>query len=203
MKLKAKKYKKILKFYPDEYDFLTLHCKQVTKLAIQLFDETRSLHHLSKKGKEYLINASLLHDIGYIINSISHNKHSCKFIINNSQLRWNKKKREIIACIARYHRGPFPKKTHKIFAKLSEKKQRIVTILSALLRIADGLDYTHQNSVKSLNVQIDKDKVTIIVIPRNGLTPTTDIERARKKTDLFVHLFHWKDIVFVKKDNDI
>ncbi len=193
MKLKAKKYKKNLEFYPDGYDFLTSHCKQVTKLAIKLFKETRSLHHLGKKDKEYLIN------IGYTIDSISHNKHSCKFIMNNSQLRWSKKKREVIACIARYHRGSFPKKAHKIFGKLSEEKQTIVTILSALLRIADGLDYTHQNSVKSLNVQIDKDKVTITVIPRKGLIPTTDIERARKKSDLFVHAFHLKEVVFEKK----
>lgn len=202
MKLKAKKYKKILEFYPDGYDFLTSHCKQVTKLAIQLFKKTRSLYHLGKKEKEYLIYASLLHDIGYIIDSISHNKHSCKFIMNNSHLRWNKKKRKVIACIARYHRGSFPKKSHKICGTLSKKKQKIITILSALLRIADGLDYTHQNSVKSLDVQIDKDKVTITVIPRKGLMPTTDIERARKKSDLFVHVFRLKEVVFEKNKNE-
>lgn len=202
MKVSGKKYNKILEYYPEEESFLTVHCKQVTKLAIQLFKKTRSLHHLGKKEKEYLKNASLLHDIGYTIDGISHNKHSFRFIMQNPNLPWGKKTRKVIACIARYHRGPFPKQTHKIFGKLSEKKQRIVTVLSALLRIADGLDYTHQNSVKSLNVIIKKDKVTFEIICRKGTEPTTDIERGKKKSDLFTHIFQLKDVIFLDKGGE-
>ncbi len=197
--MKKKKYKEILSHYPEEYPDLVSHCKQVTKLAIQLFNKTCSLHKLGKKEKKYLIYASLLHDIGYIIDSISHNKHSCKFIIENSSLPFCKKAREVIACVARYHRGPLPKQTHKIFGKLDGKKQEIVTILSSLLRIADGLDYTHQNSIKSLKVKIDSDRVLIEVNPSKGSIPTIDLERSKKKSDLFAHVFQFKEVHIIGK----
>lgn len=196
MKIDKKKYKNIFKFYPEECDFLISHCRQVAKLAIQLFKQTQSLHQLGKKEKKYLLYASILHDIGYTMDSISHNKHSCKFIINNPHLKWSKKTRNIIACIARYHRGSFPKQTHKLFGKLNPKNQSTVSILSALLRIADGLDYTHQNSVNSLNVKIKKDTVTIEIIPNKDIIPQIDIDRAKKKSTLFASVFQLKEVIF-------
>ncbi len=200
MKINSKKYKNILEFYPEEYDFLISHCRQVTKLALQLFKQTKSLHSLNKKEKKYLLYASLLHDIGYKTDSISHNKHSYQFIMNNPHLRWSKKTKKIVACIARYHRGSFPKQTHKLFGKLSPKKQGVVTVLSALLRIADGLDYTHQNTVKSLNVKIEKDTVIIEIIPAKDVIPKIDIDRAKKKSALFVSVFQLKEVIFCLKD---
>lgn len=200
MKINRKKYKKILEFYPDEDDFLISHCRQVAKLALRLFKQTRSMHSLNKKEKRYLLYASLLHDIGYKIDSIAHNKHSCQFIMNNPHLQWSKKTKKIIACIARYHRGSFPKQTHKLFGKLNPEKQNIVIILSALLRIADGLDYTHQNSVKSLNVKKEKDTVTIEIIPAKNVIPEIDIERAKKKSLLFTSVFQLKEVIFCLKN---
>ncbi|MGC8737546.1 MAG: HD domain-containing protein [Candidatus Hydrogenedens sp.] len=200
MKVKKKKYKEILSYYPEENWDLIAHCKQVKKLAIQLFEKTYSLHKLGKKEKKYLWYASLLHDIGYIVNGYSHNKHSCKFILNSPLLSCAKKKRKIIACIARYHRGPSPKESHKIFGKLNKEKKRIVLILSALLRIADGLDYTHQNSVKSLNVKIEKDKVTIEIITDKDIVPQIDMNRAKKKSNLLATVFHLQEITFCLKD---
>jgi len=194
--MKKKKYKKILQFYPEEYKELIAHCKQVAKLAVLLFEGTRPLHHLRKKEKKYLLYASLLHDIGYTVDSISHNKHSCKFIMNNSSLPFGKKTRRIVACIARYHRGTSPKETHKIFRKLGSKEQKTVAILSAILRIADGLDYTHQNSIQSVSVQIEDNKMTLTVTPNKQVSPTTDIARAQKKSQLFTHLFSLKEIIF-------
>ncbi len=194
-----KKYKQILKYFPEEHSSLSTHCLQVTKLALQLFKKTCSLHQLGKEEKKYLTLASLLHDIGYSIDAISHNKSSSKFIIKNAIPHCRKKEKKVIACIARYHRGAFPKETHKIFGKLSARKQRAVKILSSLLRIADGLDYTHQNSVKSLEVYYDEDRIIIEVSPRKGSNTAIDIERARKKSDLFLHIFPLKEIVIIEK----
>ncbi|HOQ31392.1 MAG TPA: HD domain-containing protein [Candidatus Hydrogenedens sp.] len=200
MKINSKKYKNLLEYYSDEYSFLVPHCRQVAKLAIQLFKQTKSLHSLKKKEKKYLLYASLLHDIGYEVESISHNKYSCQFIMNNPYLQWSKKTKKIVACIARYHRGSFPQQTHKLFGKLSPKKQNVVTILSSLLRIADGLDYTHQNSVKSLKVKIEKDTVTIEVIPAKDIVPKVDIDRAKKKSHLFASVFQLEEVIFCLKN---
>ncbi|MCX7999995.1 MAG: Ppx/GppA family phosphatase, partial [Leptospiraceae bacterium] len=61
------------------------HVEQVTRLALNLFDQTREIHKCSSEEREYLEAAARLHEIGFGISHSSHHKHSY-YIIRNSEL---------------------------------------------------------------------------------------------------------------------
>lgn len=185
----------------EQYPFLTSHSVQVCKLALEIFKQSKFLHNLGKKEKKLLAYASLLHDIGYTKDVMRHNKHSRDIILGMKIPNCSKKDQKIIACIARYHRGAFPRPTHKVYKELNEKDRKIVDTLSAILRIADGLDYTHQSSVKEIIRKYNKDTNTLIfeIVFRPNISSYVDLERGKNKSDLFTKLFRIPVIIKEKQ----
>jgi exopolyphosphatase/guanosine-5'-triphosphate,3'-diphosphate pyrophosphatase len=59
--------------------------------------------------------------------------------------------------------------------------------LSAILRIADGLDYSHDSCVDSLACDIRSDKVIIRLKTKCGCS--AGIRQALKKADLFQQIY--------------
>ena len=142
-------------------DFDRGHCEHVAKLSLNLFDELKSLHKLSKLNKEYLEAAALLHDIGYHISYGQHHKHSYYIIRNSGLLGFNDLEISVIANIARYHRKSHPKPGHTEFNSLPAKQQNIVKMLSGILRVADSLDRTHSKSVKDIKIETNEATVKL------------------------------------------
>jgi exopolyphosphatase/pppGpp-phosphohydrolase len=139
------------------------HTLQVTRLALRLFDEckTDALHGLGAPERFVLQCAALLHDIGWIKGQQKHHKTALNLILESPLLTFDERHRLLIGSIARYHRKALPQKSHDHFAALSTRDQRIVSILAALLRVADGLDRTHENIVEDLTCKVTNDKIII------------------------------------------
>jgi exopolyphosphatase/guanosine-5'-triphosphate,3'-diphosphate pyrophosphatase len=81
---------------------------------------------------------------------------------------------ELIAQIARYHRKSAPKQSHPQFAQLGTDDQRLVRSLAAVLRVAIGLDRSHEQRVTGLRVETDDDRIRIEV--RAGATSDIALE---------------------------
>jgi exopolyphosphatase/guanosine-5'-triphosphate,3'-diphosphate pyrophosphatase len=129
------------------------HAAQVTRLALSLFDQTRSIHQLGDREREWLEYAGLLHDIGVHISYPRHHKHSY-YLIKNGDLRgFEPEEIEVIGLVARYHRSATPKKTHEGFAELGGKQRRTVRTLAAILRLAEGLDRSHAQAISGIELQ--------------------------------------------------
>ena len=93
------------------------HAQQVARLAVALFEETRAVHALTDREREWLEYAALLHDIGVHISYEQHHKHSY-YLIKNGDLRgFEPDEIEMIALIARYHRRGTPKRHHDGFGR--------------------------------------------------------------------------------------
>ena len=128
------------------------HAAQVGRLALSLFDQTQPAHGLTAREREWIEYASLLHDIGVHISYGRHHKHSY-YLIKNGDLRgFEPEEVEVMALVARYHRRGLPKRSHGGYASLSQPLRRTVKILSAMLRVAEGLDRSHQQSVGSFEI---------------------------------------------------
>ncbi len=162
------------------------HSHHVAKLAVQLFDQTTALHKLGEREREWLEYAALLHDIGYLINSRQHHKHAYYLITNSDLDGLAAEENEIIANIARYHRRALPELKHKSYEGLPLKSRRTVQKLSALLRIADGLDRSQFAVVQKLKVKLGN-PVTIVLYTTSD--PELEIWAARTRADLFVRVF--------------
>lgn len=137
------------------------HTRQVTRLALRLFDELRPLHGLGAEERFWLQCGALLHDIGWIEGQRGHHKTALRIILNTPLLPFDAQERLIIGSVARYHRKALPREKHDHFAALEPTEQRIVCVLAAILRVADGLDRTHQSTVEDLSCEIQPGQMIV------------------------------------------
>jgi exopolyphosphatase/guanosine-5'-triphosphate,3'-diphosphate pyrophosphatase len=128
------------------------HARHVASLSVALFDQTKERHGLGERERALLEYAALLHDVGHHISYPGHHKHSY-YLIKNGDLRgFDPLEIELLANVARYHRRGHPRKAHAAFAGLPKEARRAVRVLAGLLRVADALDRSHRQVVRSLAV---------------------------------------------------
>jgi len=128
------------------------HAQQVARLALNIFDQTRSVHGLGDREREWLEFGGLLHDVGVHISYERHHRHSY-YLIKNGDLRgFDPQEIEVIALIARYHRQATPKKSHEGYGDLRGSLRRTVKALSAMVRLAEGLDRSHAQAIEGIDL---------------------------------------------------
>jgi len=132
-------------YFPD-------HSQHVARLALALFDQTRPIHGLTDREREWLEYAAILHDVGVHISYEQHHKHS-HYLIRNGDLRgFEPDEIETIALVARYHRQTTPKRSHDGFGDMRRRSRRAIRTLAAILRLAESLDRSHAQTVAGLEL---------------------------------------------------
>ncbi len=169
------------------FDWEYRHAQQVAALALQLFDATQPLHGLGPVDRELLEYAALLHDIGYHISHRSHHKHGL-YLIKHADLRgFTSEEIAVLANVVRYHRGSLPKPTHADYIALPEEDRVRVCKLAALLRLAEGLDRSHNQNVRALHVRLEADRLVLHLETRGD--PELEIWGVRRSAELFAQTF--------------
>ena len=163
------------------------HAHQVTKLALRLFEELESLHGLGLSERLLLQSAALLHDIGLVYGVDAHHKASRDIILKAEKIPLTDRERTIVALVARYHRKSPPEAKHKYYKDFSSYDREIVDVLSAILRVADGLDRSHKGRVKNISAAISSDKITLKLEADEPVQE--ECEFAKTKGDLLENVF--------------
>jgi len=172
------------------------HSEQVSRLAVRLFDDLAGAGSSlcederdwrSPVNRELLEASAVLHDVGYLINYSKHHKHSQHLIVHSDMPGYTSRQLDIVAQVARYHRRSRPKQSHASFARLDRRDQELVRRLSAILRIADGMDRTHMQSVRDASVLLVDGAAVFRVsgVDEDGV----DIWGAERKAGLFEEVF--------------
>ena len=129
------------------------HSRRVAALALTMFDATKRIHGLGTREREWLEYAGLLHDIGNHISYEKHHRHSY-YLIKHGDLRgFEPEEIAIIALVTRYHRRAIPQKTHEGMTALAKGQRRVVTILSAFLRLAETLDRSRHGVIRAMEIR--------------------------------------------------
>jgi len=135
----------------ERCNFYAEHAQQVVRLALAIFDQTRAVHGLTDREREWLEFAALLHDIGSLISYERHHRHSY-YLIRNGDLRgFDPDEIEVIALVARYHRRGTPKRSHEEYARLPAPLRKTVRTLASILRVAESLDRSHTQTISGLD----------------------------------------------------
>ncbi len=161
------------------------HGEQVRALALTLFDDLAESLEAGADERALLEAAAILHDVGQMVTYKNHQKHSFQLIVHADRLNLKAEERLLVAHIARYHRKSGPSENHTDFTQLKPEDQRIVRRMSALLRVADGLDRGGSATVGDIAVSLSPDQVRIEVTPGE---PGTDLSlecwAASRKSDV-------------------
>jgi len=137
----------------ERCNYYAEHAQQVVRLALAIFDQTRVVHGLTDREREWLEYAALLHDIGTHISYARHHRHSY-YLIKNGDLRgFHPDEIEVMALVARYHRRGTPKRSHEEYARLATPLRRTVRTLASILRVAESLDRSHTQTISSLDIR--------------------------------------------------
>jgi exopolyphosphatase/guanosine-5'-triphosphate,3'-diphosphate pyrophosphatase len=94
---------------------------------------------------------------------------------------------EIIANVARYHRGAEPKKKHEGFGGLDANDQLRVRQMAAVLRIAGGLDRSHNQIIRSVQIAGSPGQVELTV--HAAEYPEVDLWACRRRAGMFEKVF--------------
>ncbi len=152
-------------------NFDEAHASQVARLALELFDSAKEikLHTLGDHERELLYYASMLHDIGIFLSYDNHHLHTYYLIRNAELLGFDQTEIELIALIALFHRKSRPsKKKHEQYAALDKPKRKLVQFLSALLRVAEGLDRSRKAVIRHARFTNPKDHLVHLELQTVG-----------------------------------
>ena len=130
------------------------HAEHVARLALSLFDQSRAIHGLGGRAREWLEYAALLHDIGGHISYLNHHKHSYYLIREGGLRGFEPEEVEAIALLARSHRRGRLKKSNRSLLSLPPAARRAVRAGAAILRIAESLDRSHGQVVGQVKLQL-------------------------------------------------
>jgi exopolyphosphatase/guanosine-5'-triphosphate,3'-diphosphate pyrophosphatase len=173
-----------------KYNYDEAHAHRVSRLAVELFDQTRKLHGLEEGDRLLLEVSAQLHDIGQFVSFSSHHKHSFYLIKSSHIVGLDDDSEEIVANVARYHRKSLPRLKHDSYRVLSPSRRNRVSRLAALLRVADALDYEHSGKVRRFRIGLQNKRVTLRLQGAGDLL----LEKwsLLRKSDLFERVFKVK-----------
>jgi len=142
------------------------HSERVARLSLQLYDGltaagllrapdgTGTANGNASHLRSSLNAAALLHDVGKAKGNKGHHKESLELIKKyGTPLGWNDEDLRLAALVARFHAGALPSRSHKALRDLLPEEQRNVIRLSAMLRLANALDSSHEGHVRRLKIE--------------------------------------------------
>jgi len=176
------------------------HAEHTVFLALRLFDELRHLkrHEYGDVESELLKYAALTHDIGTFLSHSNHQKHAYYLIRNSDLLGFNDTEIDVIANVALYHRKGIPKKRHENLADLGRKERRRVGVLSAILRLAEGLDRSHLGLVKDVRLEWERPARRFVLTLLSNADCQLEVWGVQNSRDLFEYVFEAPLIVRVE-----
>jgi exopolyphosphatase/guanosine-5'-triphosphate,3'-diphosphate pyrophosphatase len=130
------------------------HSEHVAKLSVDIFRSLHKHYELNDRLMPLLEAAAILSNVGASVSYSKHHLHSYYMIRNSDLVGFSEEDIELIALAARYHRKGVPKKSHDEYAALSEERQQDVDVMAGILRIATGLDRSHDQCVRSVSASI-------------------------------------------------
>ncbi len=163
------------------------HGQHVAMLAVTLFDELTDYLGLLPQDRLLLEVAAIVHEVGSFISRRSHHKHSLYIIRNSEIFGLNDQETRIVALVARYHRQALPQLSHPFMRELTREERIRVSMLAALLRVADALDRSHTQRIQLGKVRIEKNALLLHV----GRSVNVSVEELalQGKADLFERVF--------------
>lgn len=142
------------------------HSLNVQQHAIKLLQVCRKLFHVHPMDELCLQLAALLHDVGKYISQEGHELNSYHILKSMELIGLSDKQKDMIASIALYHpRGV----TVPIRSYYSDEENLTLARLTSILKLANALDCSHQQSIKDIKIMKKNDSLIIRPVHESSL----------------------------------
>lgn len=152
----------------------------VETLALSIFDAMKKLHGLGKREKLLLQIAAQLNDCGKYISQTDVGECTFRIIMATEIIGLSHAEREIVAYVAKYNRDDF--EYYEILREkttLSREAYLTIAKLTAILRVANGLDRSHKQKFKEVKILLKENELIISVDTPQDITLETGLLTAR------------------------
>ena len=178
------------------YEAYSPHVKAQLKICDELFDALRKPGGMTKREKLLTEVASLLHDCGKYVSSVTAADCSYEIIMASEIIGLTHQEREIIACSVKYNVQDIPQ-YEELADKLTEEAYLTVGKISQILRLANALDRSHQQKIRDLKATV-KGRQLIVTA---SATEDIGLEKMifESKADAFERVYSIRPVIKEKR----
>lgn len=132
-------------------------------ITMTIFDSMKKVHGLGSRERFYLRIAAILHDCGKYISMMDIGETSYHIIMATEIIGLSHMEREIVANVVRYNHSPFAYYNNMQSKSMSNEAYLIIAKLTAILKVANGLDRSHKQKLKGVRATL-KDEELILTL---------------------------------------
>jgi exopolyphosphatase/guanosine-5'-triphosphate,3'-diphosphate pyrophosphatase len=151
-----------------------IHSAYVARIAAQLFGGILGAGVpviLPVKARSLLEAAAILHDVGRAEGQHNHQKKSFRMIRGRiPPPGWTAADMEIVASIARYHRGALPAPGQKSWSAVPVEQKESVLFLAGILRLATAFGSDANSIITGMKVESAEEPAAALTIHAAGYT---------------------------------
>ena len=140
-------------------------------IALQIFDSMKRVHGLKDRERLLLRLCAILHDCGKYISMQNLSECGYNIIMSTEIIGLTGREREIVANVVRFNHSTFAYYGERGFeGRLTAKDYMIVTKLTAILRLANGLDRSHKKKFTDVRIRLREGQLQISVSTKKDIT---------------------------------
>ena len=154
----------------ERYHYDAQHAKSVEKFALAIFDSLKKSHGLDLHARYLLRAACILHDIGKFVCLRSHAIYSYRLIVSVDIFGYSYLDKRIIAWVAYYQAASLKEDDSVVPVHIDRELRPLVAKLAAIVRMADAMDRSYKQKIKSCKVQIKDNTMLVIAKSKQELS---------------------------------
>ena len=168
------------------------------KIALTIFDSMKKVHGLGARERLLLRLATLLHDCGKYISMVNLGECSYSIIMATEMIGLSHMEREIVANVVKFNHEEFEYYDVAKASTLDPEAYLKIAKLTAILRIANGLDRSHKQKFKDVKSVLKENVLTITV--ETGEDITLEKGMFWHRADFFEEVYSVKPLIKQKKN---
>ena len=137
------------------------HVQQVERLAVTIFEAIAKSYSMGEYERLLLRATCILHDIGKYICMRSHSLYSYQLICSTDMLGLSDRDKNIVALASYYHANRLFDQSKPQAPPVPRDMVAIVAKLAAIVRLADALDRSYLQKIRSCSVTLKDNKLKI------------------------------------------
>lgn len=169
------------------------------KIALTIFDSMKKVHGLGQRERLLLRLATLLHDCGKYISMVNLGECSYSIIMSTEMIGLSHIEREVVANVVKFNHEEFEYYDVLKATTLDKESYLKIAKLTAILRVANGLDRSHKQKFKDVKTVLKDDILTITVETNEDIT----LERGMfsHRADFFEEVYSVKPVIKQKRNS--